>query len=931
MISEQEKEDCGASHPPSEDDITQLLSNIDSYSYSEIDSKIRNFLLTANESTLEHFFPLLIPHIDINFQSESDNNTTLFMQMVSKGLNTFAESLIDKSSNPIDTMIKDNINENSLFKIIKSPNEQSKLSLFKKALHATKENLNCNNETDIINEINDESYTLLSLSLLIGNSDICSLLLSNGSNPLISNEKNGDNILHCAVKGKNPYCLNLILNKVESSVINKLINSSNKNNETPVQIAMKMNLSPMIKLLNDTLTLLKNNDINGEITIDNANSPTDLLCCVNNENIDTVIDMIKQYYMNDWNKLFIEHFEAVEKEKKYNFDLLEKVVEFFLNESEDSDEKVKYSNEKEIYFLNFMIFTFRCCDYQKMIDIFMRYMKRENKQKEDFIFYVNASLMFIDLSIKLNLNNVGKYLLNKLSENIKNFYDANNQNDSLLSNKKMIRYLNHINLFTPNLYQKDNNASFNYNTLFQLYLCFINVNQNNYDSAKKILADVKTSISNIIKNSSNKKGGVPEINNYINILKNFYKILKVRIDYFNNTQFKFYKHLNSLISFSSSINQSHLTSSLSLHSTLFYYNSIGILNLKEKKYSYAEYCFKHCESLIHQNEMSTYKYMSIVLYNIGLCYFYSKKYEKCYKILSSLKNMDTFENNPFLFYRLGLCCIERELSDAKMNSQSENVNDIVNKIIDEQSEDNDTASSSSLKRILLVNSSPSNGNNYDDINNNITEAISSFKQCLLIIKGYTIYVKDIHNAFEKYEYENDNTIKQYSAIIPSVYLNLIFCLLRNEEYNEAISITKDFESYANSQNLKNYQYIINNYLVEAYLRTNNSGQAAELLSENNFNFADIKGTFYTENNMLLYNDVSFKLALYVNLVKINLMNEKEDDAKRIIGVILNTVKGSREIPPFVLNVIIYYLIATKQNELAIKTIKFRKVPKMFEM
>ena len=63
----------------------------------------------------------------------------------------------------------------------------------------------------------------------------------------------------------------------------------------------------------------------------------------------------------------------------------------------------------------------------------------------------------------------------------------------------------------------------------------------------------------------------------------------------------------------------------------------------------------------------------------------------------------------------------------------------------------------------------------------------------------------------------------------------------------------------------------------------------------------------------------------------DLLNGKEEEAKRIIGVILGMVKGSKEIPPFVINVIVYYLITTKQDELAIKTIKFRKVPKMFEM
>ena len=135
MISNQDKEDRDASQSQStlsEDDLMQLLSNIDNLSYTEIDSKIRSFIFSSNETTLEHIFPLILPHIDINFQSESDNNTTLLMQLVSKGLNTFAESLIDKSTKSIDTAIKDNMNENVMFKIIKSPNEQCKLSLFKK-------------------------------------------------------------------------------------------------------------------------------------------------------------------------------------------------------------------------------------------------------------------------------------------------------------------------------------------------------------------------------------------------------------------------------------------------------------------------------------------------------------------------------------------------------------------------------------------------------------------------------------------------------------------------------------------------------------------------------------------------------------------------------------------------------------------------------
>ena len=658
-----------------------------------------------------------------------------------------------------------------------------------------------------------------------------------------------------------------------------------ENHSTPTQTSTTLNS-----------TNEANKDISSSIvpTIETSSSATELLCCITSSNFEEIFEKIQNnYYINEWNKLFIEHFISTEKDKKYDFDLLQRIIEFFLNENEE-EEKTAYTSEKEIYFVNYMISSFKNLDYQKMIDVFTRYLKRENKDKQDFLFYVNSSLMFVDMSIKLNLNNIAKYLLNKLNENIKTYYGEKHQ--ELIYPNNLV-YLNHINLFTPNLNQK------HYDNLFMLYLCFININQNNNETAKQLLCDIKKSISD----------NAPS--NYSNILKNFYKILKIRIDYVNNTQFKFYKHLNSLLEFSSTANVD------SLQSILFYYNSLGIQNLKQKNYSMAEYCFKHCETLIHQNEMASYKYLSIVLYNISLCFFYSKKYEKCYKILSSLKNIDYFSNNPYLFYRLGLCCLERELQEAKQNAQTENVNDVVNKIINDET-----------KRIVLVNSSPQKENIDEDSNKNIIEAISSFKQCLLIMNGYTFYEKDIHNLFEKYDTKSIQNItcnsKQYNNIYPSVYLNLIFCLLRNEDYNEAISTAKEFELYTKENSLtKNYQFIIDNYMIEAYLRTHSVLKALEVLEKNNFTMGEIKGTFYTENNKLIYNEVAFKLTLYVNLVKVNLMREKDEEAKKLIGVILSFYKESKDVPSFVINVIIYYLVYTGETELAIKTLKYRKIPK----
>ena len=92
-----------------------------------------------------------------------------------------------------------------------------------------------------------------------------------------------------------------------------------------------------------------------EPTIETSSSATELLCCVNSSNFEEIIEKIQNnYYINEWNKLFLEHFLSTEKGEKYNFDLLQRIIEFFLNENEE-EEKTAYTSEKEIYFVNYMI------------------------------------------------------------------------------------------------------------------------------------------------------------------------------------------------------------------------------------------------------------------------------------------------------------------------------------------------------------------------------------------------------------------------------------------------------------------------------------------------------------------------------------------------------------------------------------------------
>ena len=99
--------------------------------------------------------------------------------------------------------------------------------------------------------------------------------------------------------------------------------------------------------------------------------------------------------------------------------------------------------------------------------------------------------------------------------------------------------------------------------------------------------------------------------------------------------------------------------------------------------------------------------------------------------------------NPFLFYRLGLCCLEIELQNNKNSFNEDNLNDLVNETLFSSENENVNFK----KRFILINKNPSKISDYDNNNEKLNEAIFAFKQALLIIKGKTLYNKEIYNIF----------------------------------------------------------------------------------------------------------------------------------------------------------------------------------------
>jgi len=942
--------------------------------HSNYDILFRYFInKNTPEDQLDHLLEIFLPKLDGNFQSQSNGNTTPMMHLVGEGLNSLCEQLIEKIGESLDLTLKDNEQENIFFKIINSSNDNRKVNLFKMALTLLKEDSEEEEKKETLDVINSSGKSLIESALNIGNSDISSMLLMEGIDPKIKNEVTGDNLLHFAIRGKNPFCLKMVLNTVEQDSIYEFIKETNKDNETPIQLANKLNISTIVKQLNDFISGEKKSKISGE---NNEDEIYDLLSQLTEDNTDKIVSTIsKNYYVSDWNKLFLEIIKKNQSNQKYDPELNKKINDYFnfnkeLDEIDENMEKKdnnkdedkkedekdeikfpiclnmkenqksnKYDPKNNIHFLNYIVGAEHSGNFQNMLNVFKSYIenyKAENQNVNNYIFYVNTIIILIEKCLKQNLIDFANILIINLNQFLQNnnidtqSFDFKNSNST-----QFLKYLSTNEVINPTTDLKG---------LTILYQCNLNLIKGNFEKAQENLGEFKSIFYGSEKEKKNKN------NEPIHkTMENLYHFLKVKVDYFLNVQFKLNKHLSAIDKYKTSND-----------SILFYYNFLGIINMKQGHYSYAEYCFKYCRNIICQNSMLYLKYLDGVEYNLALCYFFTKDYDKSIEILNKIKNLESMKNNPYLFYRLALSYIEKEFLKHKINFKRNNENDIVSKTIFNDNNDEPAFK----KRFLLVNQSPSpsiinpptDGEDDDENSNNsidnldFSEAIRALKECILIIKGYNSYHAQIYETLKplinnelidlKPLFNNDENQEknfaddsnfQYNDIYELAYLNLIFCLIRNENYAESIEIIEEFRE--KNPNLNKYRFVLDNYSIEAYLKLGEFDKALNILSKENFSYENIdaKGAFFSNSNNQVYNEVTYRLALYINLIKINILNNNAQDAEKYINSILSLLNypTEKELPPYVINIIIFYFLSIGKNEQAVQIIKYRRIPKFY--
>ncbi len=343
----------------------------------------------------------------------------------------------------------------------------------------------------------------------------------------------------------------------------------------------------------------------------------------------------------------------------------------------------------------------------------------------------------------------------------------------------------------------------------------------------------------------------------LNTLKKIYHVIKIRLHYLNNTISKGLKHLNFLSNLYSKNDQENLQMQISK------LNNFGILNLKQKKISLAQFNFKNGLNLLKKfshalNFNSNISQLAeTLLFNLALSYFFEKKFEACYRTLKKIKQAK-ITCNPFYVYRLGISCLEMELTAIREKNSKESYNDLLEKYVVKNSQFNN-----SKEKNNIVDYSNRNDENKDDNKIlNSANLITSPKS----IENKNTFSNYNNNLNDKYENKNDNMDDdgKTSKVYNSYYIlkNTEKLFFESEKISEAInSFTSVITLIKNLENLN-----FNKELSEL----------SDFFNLNNNNTNNTNNTFNPNTNTTNDNIAKNKNKKFISNININNPNNNNN-------------------------------------------------------
>ena len=779
----------------------------------------------------------------------------------------------------------------------------------------------------------------------------------------------------------------------------------------------------------------------------------------NNLNEDNILYRISLYKI-DWNiiiskiKLFPNSIFKKDKEKSLN-DLYKIIYEFFNNNFTNefilsyinlinkinqiqNEPTINENNEniiptykninKPIEFLiyNKIIFYFKIGDFNSLFQTAQIYFNKKFindyklngehfSNKALFILLVNISCILIENLISKGYNNFAQLIINTLEKYLFKIGEKQqNSNFDFLDYFKgdiaIFNYLTKEGVFNQ------------YSGFFSELFCYINFLKilNNKEENKikdyfainrRLLGDSKYAQDQTIFN---------RLNNLYN-----YVLLKKMYEKNENTIYDTLNELNSTD-----------------ENTIYYFNTLGIIFLKKQKFNISKFLFAKGYYLYmkeiknrrdKQNKLFNFRIdiITTLLYNISLCYFNLKQYQKCITILECILNFKINQNNFFIHYRLGLCYYYLHIETCNKNNdyfnknivkligyekiknykKNENIKQLSIELDDEgiisnlsqkfdaehkkkkikdkhenkfsfhninKNEKNNKIqqkynnilksgknlnsnvhnNNSLIKKIILKTSSKMANKNITNffsnntkINSNIeknkldyiNKAIKCFKKVIFISKlniidNHSDFINSLYEFYYTFNKDDDisDTQKENNKsgdnfseekeipeeLLINSYFNLLMCLSMKKYWLEMILISKDYDNRDIASN-KLIKLKIWLYQLEAYINLKNNKKVNEILSKIK-KFKKIELSVLNKANNDIINDINIKLYIYYTLTKIYIEENNYKEADINIKKIIFLVKEGKNIPYFIIDLLInvYIIKLNKEPNINDKT-KYR--------
>ena len=547
------------------------------------------------------------------------------------------------------------------------------------------------------------------------------------------------------------------------------------------------------------------------------------------------------------------------------------------NCNEFENNKNDNSNKSNISYSLCLIINKMIMFYQ--LDYYIDFVQLNNKINsfsiKGMFFHLYKNFINIDMMIQRGLYLEANDELNNLKEIINN-YELKKKNNKNSKKKDM--------LIIPKDLIFDNN---NLQNLLKLYQIFIN---SFLKKQSELNVELEIDELKSIKIEENKQENEQTDNNTI---KNFQKYLFLRLNYLESGQNKISYKMNDpygILDIKGINTENELNK-------IYYYQYLGIISLKNQKYSISTYFFLKCFQLIAKKSkiqlIKRNHFYPVILYNLSLAYFYSKKYKETIKCLYMLLNYSYnkskfFVNYKYIYYRLGLSNLEILMQE----------NNTINALYD------------SYMNNKFILKTPKLSSFYEKI-----DIIEYFKKTFILIKN------------------NPKDPLYFSTLI-----NLVFCLIIKENYLEAIFYLK-----MNKLTDINQINITRTYLFQCYIYINKINLAKKISEEMILDSRWLKGgsksdlKFYEKLNSRLIETKGIKISVLVNMIKLCIETKKINELQKYLMSILDSISldisfceqgkinVNEEIPTYIINVFVYYYLMINRKDLALDILKKRKI------